>query len=192
MAEAHNATAGHGDGGSTPSDSNRRDFLMLATGAVGAVGGALAAWPFIQQMNPAADTLALATTEVDLSLIEVGQSITIKWRGNPVYIRHRTKAEIDAAKATKLADLPDPEADDKRAKNPEWLIVLGVCTHLGCAPAGQRMGDERGEFGGWYCPCHGSHYDTSGRIRKGPAPKNLPVPYYEFAQNGILHVGKEG
>ena len=192
MAEARNATAGHGDGGETPSESNRRDFLMLATGAVGAVGAELAAWPFIHQMNPAADTLALATSEVDLSLIEAGQSITIKWRGNPVYIRHRTKAEIDAAKAAKLADLPDPEADDIRAKNPQWLIVLGVCTHLGCAPAGQRMGDERGEFGGWYCPCHGSHYDTSGRIRKGPAPKNLEVPYYEFAQNNILRIGKEG
>jgi ubiquinol-cytochrome c reductase iron-sulfur subunit len=185
MAEAHSATAGHGE------DETRRDFLLLATGAIGAVGVALTAWPFIHQMNPAADTLALATTEVDLAPIEVGMSITVKWRGNPVYIRHRTKAEIDAAKNVNLADLPDPEADDKRAKNPEWLIVVGVCTHLGCAPAGQRQGDERGEFGGWYCPCHGSHYDTSGRIRKGPAPKNLPVPDYEFAQNNVLRIGKE-
>jgi ubiquinol-cytochrome c reductase iron-sulfur subunit len=192
MAEAHHATAVHHDGEPGPSEVDRRDFLMLATGAVGAIGAALAAWPFIHQMNPAADTLALATTELDLAPIEVGQRITIKWRGNPVYISHRTKAEIEKARDVKLSDLPDPQADDKRATNPEWLVVVGVCTHLGCAPAGQRLGDERGDYGGWYCPCHGSHYDTSGRIRKGPAPKNLEVPFYEFAQNNILRIGKEG
>jgi ubiquinol-cytochrome c reductase iron-sulfur subunit len=185
MAEAHDATAGHGD------DTTRRDFLFLAAGTMGAIGTALAAWPLIHQMNPAADTLALATIEVDLAPIEVGQSITVKWRGNPVYIRHRTKEEIEAAAKVPMGELPDPAPDSERAKNPEWLVVLGVCTHLGCAPVGQRQGEKRGDFGGWYCPCHGSHYDTSGRIRKGPAPRNLEVPYYEFAQDKLLRIGRE-
>ena len=127
-------------------------------------------------MNPAADTLALATVEVDISAVEVGQAIKVKWRGVPVFIRHRTKAEIDAANAAKPDDLIDPEEDGARAQKPEWLILVGVCTHLGCIPLGTSQGETKGEFDGWFCPCHGSHYDTSGRIRKGPAPKNLPVP----------------
>ena len=151
-------------------DKSRRDFLIISTSAVGAVGTALATWPLVDSMNPAADTLALSTTEVDLAPIEEGQSITVVWRGKPVFVRHRTAAEIKAAEAVSLDDLPDPQADKDRAKKPQWLIMVGVCTHLGCIPLGQKANDPKGEFGGWFCPCHGSHYDTSGRVRKGPAP----------------------
>ncbi|MBT4464768.1 MAG: ubiquinol-cytochrome c reductase iron-sulfur subunit [Rhodospirillaceae bacterium] len=167
----------------------RRDFLLIATSAVGAVGAALAAWPFIDTMNPAADTLALASTEVDLSAIEEGQAITVVWRGKPVFIRKRTVAEIESAEKTNVADLPDPEEDAKRVQKPEWLIMVGICTHLGCIPLGQKAGDPRGEFGGWFCPCHGSHYDTSGRIRKGPAPKNMEVPGYTFLDDTNIRIG---
>lgn len=170
-------------------EQTRRDFLIWSTVAVGAVGTALAVWPFIDQMNPAADTLALASTEVDISQIEVGQSITVIWRGKPVFIRHRTPDEIKAAEAVDLADLPDPQTDDARVQKPEWLIMVGVCTHLGCIPLGQKSGDPKGDFGGWFCPCHGSHYDTSGRIRKGPAPNNLPVPGYEFTSDSTVLIG---
>ncbi|MCK5778996.1 MAG: ubiquinol-cytochrome c reductase iron-sulfur subunit [Rhodospirillales bacterium] len=170
-------------------EQTRRDFLIWSTVAVGAVGTALAVWPFIDQMNPAADTLALASTEVDISQIEVGQSITVIWRGKPVFIRHRTPEEIKEAEAVDLADLPDPQTDDARVQKPEWLIMVGVCTHLGCIPLGQKSGDPKGDFGGWFCPCHGSHYDTSGRIRKGPAPNNLPVPGYEFTSDSTVLIG---
>lgn len=170
-------------------EQTRRDFLIWSTVAVGAVGTALAVWPFIDQMNPAADTLALASTEVDISQIEVGQSITVIWRGKPVFIRHRTAEEIKEAEAVDLADLPDPQTDDARVQKPEWLIMVGVCTHLGCIPLGQKSGDPKGDFGGWFCPCHGSHYDTSGRIRKGPAPNNLPVPGYEFTSDSTVLIG---
>ena len=157
-------------------DKTRRDFLLLSTITVGAAGSALAAWPFLDVMNPAADTLALSTTEVDLAPIEVGQSITVVWQGKPVFIRHRTAEEIKTAEAVALDDLIDPQADKDRVQKPEWLIMVGICTHLGCIPLGQKANDPRGEFGGWFCPCHGSHYDTSGRVRRGPAPKNLVVP----------------
>ena len=167
----------------------RRDFLQLATGAFAAVGGAAVVWPFIQQMNPAADTLALATVEVDISAIEEGQAIKVKWRGVPVFIRHRTKAEIDAANAVSQGDLIDPEEDNVRVKKPEWLVLVGVCTHLGCIPLGTSQGETKGEFNGWFCPCHGSHYDSSGRIRKGPAPKNLPVPEYAFISDSVVKIG---
>ena len=167
----------------------RRDFLLIATGAVGAVGAALAAWPFIHSMNPAADTLALASTGVDLAPVEVGQRITVVWRGKPVFIDHRAEKEIQAAEAVPLSELVDPQPDNERVKKPEWLVVVGVCTHLGCIPLGQKSGDPRGEYGGWFCPCHGSHYDTSGRIRKGPAPLNLAVPPYEFTDETIIKIG---
>ena len=170
-------------------DKSRRDFLLLSTITVGAVGSALAAWPFVDVMNPAADTLALSTTEVDLAPIEVGQSITVVWQGKPVFIRHRTGDEIKAAGAVPLDDLIDPQADTDRAQKPEWLIIVGVCTHLGCIPLGQKPNDPRGEFGGWFCPCHGSHYDSSGRIRKGPAPKNLFVPAYTFLTDTTIKIG---
>ena len=140
-------------------------------------------------MNPAADTLALASTEVDISKIAVGQSITVVWRGKPVFIRHRTADEIKAASSVDMAKLPDPQADKDRVKKPEWLIMVGVCTHLGCIPLGQKTGDTRGDFGGWFCPCHGSHYDTSGRIRKGPAPTNLYVPGYDFVTDTTVKIG---
>jgi len=164
--------------------ATRRDFLYVAAGAFSAVGAAAAAWPFIHQMNPSADVLALSTTEIDLAQIAVGQSITAVWRGKPVFIRHRTADEIKAAQEVVLTDLPDPEPDTKRVQKPEWLIMLGVCTHLGCVPLGQQ-----GEFGGWFCPCHGSHYDTSGRIRKGPAPRNLEVPTYAFLSDTRIKIG---
>ncbi len=176
---AHSADHGHDDG--------RRDFLLLSTLAVGAVGAGLAAWPFIDTMNPSKDVLALATTEVDLSPISEGQSITVIWRGKPVFVRRRTKAEITEAKKT-LGE-KDPEADDKRTKKPEWLVVIGICTHLGCIPLGQKTGDPKGDYNGWFCPCHGSAYDTSGRIRKGPAPTNLAVPPYEFTGDTTIRIG---
>ena len=140
-------------------------------------------------MNPAADVLALSSTEVDLSPIEVGQSITVVWRGKPVFIRRRTAKEITRAKADDTSDLPDPQADADRVQKPEWLILVGVCTHLGCIPLGQRTTEPRGDFGGWFCPCHGSHYDTSGRIRKGPAPENLAVPKYVFVTDTKIKIG---
>jgi ubiquinol-cytochrome c reductase iron-sulfur subunit len=171
------------------SGETRRDFLYLAAGAMGAVGTAAVVWPLIDTMNPSAEVLALASTEVDLSPIEVGQRITVTWRGNPVFIDHRTQEQIDVAEAVELDELPDPQADDTRVQKPEWLVVIGVCTHLGCVPLGQKAGQSRGEFGGWFCPCHGSHYDTSGRIRKGPAPLNLPVPPYEFTGDTTIVIG---
>ena len=170
-------------------DKTRRDFLLLSTVAVGAVGSALAAWPFIDSMNPAADTLALSSTEVDLEPIEEGMSVTVVWRGRPVFIRHRTAAEIKEAEAVPLDDLIDPEADKDRVQKPQWLIMVGVCTHLGCIPIGQKANDKKGDFDGWFCPCHGSHYDTSGRIRKGPAPKNLVVPAYRFLTDTTIRIG---
>ena len=170
-------------------DKTRRDFLLLSTITVGAVGAGLATWPFVDVMNPAADTLALSTTEVDLAPIEVGQSITVVWQGRPVFIRYRTAAEIKEAEAVALSDLIDPQADKDRVQKPEWLIMVGICTHLGCIPLGQKANDPKGEFGGWFCPCHGSHYDTSGRIRKGPAPKNLVVPAYTFLTDTTIKIG---
>lgn len=180
----HASVAGHGEGG-----TSRRDFLYLATGAVGGIGVIALAWPFIDQMNPAADVLALSSIEVDLSPIEVGQRVTVKWRGKPVFIDHRPPEEIKAAEDVPLSDLPDPQADKDRVQKPEWLIVIGICTHLGCVPGGQRLGEARGEFGGWLCPCHGSQYDTSGRIRKGPAPANLVLPAYSFIKDNVVRIG---
>jgi ubiquinol-cytochrome c reductase iron-sulfur subunit len=186
---AQNPGAAAAGAHATGDEPTRRDFLILATGAVGAIGIASVAWPFIHQMNPAADTLALSSTEVDISQVEVGQSITVTWRGRPVFVRHRTADEIGAADAVDVEDLPDPQPDSARVTKPEWLIVVGVCTHLGCIPLGQRTGEPRGDFGGWFCPCHGSHYDTSGRIRKGPAPQNLAVPGYEFLEDTLVKIG---
>ncbi|SBW03924.1 Ubiquinol-cytochrome c reductase iron-sulfur subunit [uncultured Alphaproteobacteria bacterium] len=167
----------------------RRDFLFAAATAVGAAGTALAVWPFVDSLNPAADTRALSTVEVDLAPIAAGQAITVKWRGKPVFIRHRTPQEIEAARAVNVSDLRDPQADDARVQKAEWLIMVGVCTHLGCVPLGQKAGDPHGDFGGWFCPCHGSHYDTSGRIRKGPAPANLAVPDYAFLSDTQVRIG---
>lgn len=162
----------------------RRDFLFLATGAMGAVGAAAAVWPFVSSMNPDASVQALATIEVNISAIAEGQAITVLWRGKPVFVRHRTGAEIEAARETVVSELPDPQKDEDRVQKPEWLVAVGICTHLGCVPVGYQ-----GDYKGWFCPCHGSHYDTSGRIRKGPAPLNLEIPTYTFASDTVIRVG---
>ena len=170
-------------------ENKRRDFLQLSTITIGAVGTAAFIWPFLKSMSPAEDTIALGTTEVDVSQINEGQSITVKWRGKPVFIRKRTTEEIEEAKTVNIADLKDPEDDVDRVKKDEWLVLVGVCTHLGCVPLGQKLTDSKGEYNGWYCPCHGSHYDTSGRIRKGPAPENLAVPPYTFLNDTTIKIG---
>jgi ubiquinol-cytochrome c reductase iron-sulfur subunit len=176
----------------------RRDFLYIATGAVAAVGTVLTAWPLIDQMNPDSAALALAQVEVDVSALDPGMSLTVKWRGKPVFIRNRTDQEIEAAKAVPVAQLPDPVArnanlaadapatDANRAADGReaWLIQIGICTHLGCVPLGQQ-----GNYGGWFCPCHGSQYDTAGRIRQGPAPENLHIPVYSFVSDTKLRIG---
>lgn len=165
----------------------RRDFIILAAQAMGALGAAAVAWPFVDSLNPSADVLALASIEVDISAIAEGQEIKVMWRGKPVFIRHRTAADMDAANAVPLSELRDPEPDAARVKKgkEKWLIMVGVCTHLGCVPLGNMAGDYKG----WFCPCHGSHYDVSGRIRKGPAPTNLIVPPYEFTSDTNVRIG---
>ncbi len=173
----------------TKIDTEKRDFLFLTTGGLAIAGGALTAWSLINTMNPAKDVLALSSTEVDLSPIEEGQALTVMWRGKPVFIKHRTQMEIQEAREVDIESLKHKDLDETRVQNPNWLVVLGVCTHLGCVPLGQKVGDVKGDFGGWFCPCHGSHYDTSGRIRKGPAPLNLEVPPYEFVSEEIIKIG---
>ncbi|MDZ7905463.1 MAG: ubiquinol-cytochrome c reductase iron-sulfur subunit [Cypionkella sp.] len=176
----------------------RRDFLYYATAGAGAVATGAAVWPLVNQMNPSADTRALASIFVDISGVEVGTQLTVKWRGKPVFVRRRTEEEIQAARDTALTDLPDataqnknkPDADASDANRAldeagEWLVMIGVCTHLGCVP----IGNASGEFGGWFCPCHGSHYDTAGRIRKGPAPRNLDVPVAAFIDEATIKLG---
>ncbi len=164
--------------------SERREFLFTVTYTVGAVGVGATIWPLVDQMNPDSSVKALATTEVDVSGVKLGKTITVLWRGKPIFIRRRTQEEIKEASAVDLKDLKDPQKDSDRAKNPEWLVMVGVCTHLGCVPLGNK-----GEYNGWFCPCHGSHYDISGRIRKGPAPNNLEIPKYEFVDNNIIKIG---
>jgi ubiquinol-cytochrome c reductase iron-sulfur subunit len=185
MADAATATPTAGPASGPP----RRDFLKLTTGAMAAVGVGAFAWPFIHSMNPSASVLALASTEVDLAPIAEGQAITVMWRGKPVFVRHRTAEDIAAANDVQLSALPDPQPDSARVQKPQWLVMVGVCTHLGCVPLGQRPTDNRGAFGGWFCPCHGSHYDTSGRIRRGPAPRNLEVPEYTFTAETTIRIG---
>ena len=170
-------------------DDSKRDFLVVSTYALAGVGAASFVWPLIDQMNPAADTLALASTEIDLSSLEEGQSITVKWRGKPVFVRHRTPDEIKQAKEVLIDDMRDPQADADRVVNDKYIVLVGVCTHLGCVPLGQKTGDIKGQYGGWFCPCHGSHYDHSGRIRKGPAPTNLEVPSYKFLSDTLIRIG---
>ena len=167
-------------------DPNRRDFIHIAVVAAAAGAAVGIVWPLVNQMNPAGDTLALASIEFDLSKVAAGQQVVLKWRGQPLFVRNRTPAEIAKAVATPLGDLPDPQTDDARHKpgKPEWLVLIGTCTHLGCVPT---FGG--GDYGGWFCPCHGSHYDTSGRIRKGPAPKNLEVPTYAFLSDTKVKIG---
>ncbi len=189
------------------SDPNRRDFIHIFSIAATAVGSAAVVWPLVHQMNPDASVLALSTKEVDLSAVEVGQAIKVFWQGKPVFIRKRTPAEIEAAEATPLSALVDDNArnanlqsgaeasDNARTTSadgkatPEWLVLVGVCTHLGCIPLGTSSGENKGDYGGWFCPCHGSHYDTAGRIRKGPAPENLAVPPFEFVSDTVVRIG---
>ncbi len=176
----------------------RRDFLYYATAGAGVVATGAAVWPLVNQMNPSADVQALSSIFVDVSAVEVGTQLTVKWLGKPVFIRRRSPEEIESARATDLAELPDPLAEN--ANKPEadasdqnrtmdeageWLVMMGVCTHLGCVP----LGDGAGDFGGWFCPCHGSHYDAAGRIRKGPAPRNLPVPVAVFEDETTIKLG---
>ncbi|MBB5576543.1 MULTISPECIES: ubiquinol-cytochrome c reductase iron-sulfur subunit [Rhizobium] len=189
----------HTTTGETTGEPTRRDFLYLTTGMAGAVGAVAVAWPFIDQMRPDASALALASIEVDVSSLEPGMSMTVKWRGKPVFIRNRTQKEIDDAKGAQISDLKDPVARnanlpaDAQATDvarsagdgkENWLVMVGVCTHLGCIPLGQA-----GEYGGWFCPCHGSVYDTAGRIRHGPAPQNLAIPVYAFTAEKKIKVG---
>lgn len=167
----------------------RRDFLYVATGAFATLGAGVAIWPLIDNLNPSASVLEGASVEISLAPIEVGQRVSVMWRDKPVFIDRRTLNQIALAQSDDFADLRDPQADNDRVKDVEWLIVVGVCTHLGCVPLGQRDGDSLGDWGGWFCPCHGSHYDTSGRIRKGPAPRNLEVPPYRFTDTDTVVIG---
>lgn len=172
-------------------DESKRDFIYLATGAAAAAGAAAVAWPLVAQMGKAADTLSAGSIEIDLSRVAEGQQLKMLWRGKPVFVRHRTAEEIAEAENTNVEDCPDPQADGDRLipdlngnLRPQYLVMVGVCTHFGCVPVG-----ENGDFGGWYCPCHASHYDTSGRIRKGPAPKNMAIPPYQYISENVIKVG---
>ena len=163
---------------------SRRSFIHQTSGALGAIAVVSAGWPLVNQMNPSKDVEALSKVEVDLTNLDEGRSTTVMWRGKPLFIKHRTKKEIKEANDVNIDDLPDPQTDKERVKNPKYLVLVGVCTHLGCVPA-----SDKGEYNGWFCPCHGSHYDTSGRIRKGPAPTNLEIPPYEFTNESTIIVG---
>ncbi len=197
----------HNGGVSEDGEPTRRDFIHIFGAMTAAVGAGAVLWPLVSQMNPDASVLALSTKDVDLSAVEVGQAIKVMWQGKPVFIRHRTPEEIREAEATPLSALKDdvarndnlsgaPEATDAArvtasdgVARPEWLILVGVCTHLGCIPLGTSAGENRGDYNGWFCPCHGSHYDMAGRIRKGPAPENLPVPTYQFVSDTVVKIG---
>ena len=184
-------------------DVTRRDFIYIATGAFVAIGAAGALWPAIDQMNPDASALSLASVDLDLAPIQPGQAVTVMWRGKPVFVRNRTPEEVQKAKVVPLDDLKDPDArvlgvtaelpatDENRTKpgKENWLIMIGICTHLGCIPKGQSPADEKGPYGGWFCPCHGSMYDTAGRIRQGPAPRNLDIPPYQFVADTKVKIG---
>ena len=167
----------------------KRDFLQLTTAAFTVVGVGAIAWPFVASLAPSKDVLAMASTEVDLTPITEGQSITVMWRGKPVFVRHRTATEIATARAVPVSELKDPAPDQSRIRRDPWLVVVGVCTHLGCVPLGQKPTDAKGDYNGWFCPCHGSHYDASARIRKGPAPTNLEVPDYAFTSDRAIRIG---
>lgn len=172
-------------------DPTKRDFLNLLTGSAVVIGVGALVWPFIDSMAPAKDVLALSSIEVDLSPVQAGQGITVVWRGKPVFVRSRTPEEIKAAQSVQNNQLIDPQSDADRVKagKEKWLVVVGICTHLGCVPLGNKTSDQRGDYGGWFCPCHGSQYDTSGRVRKGPAPANLALPPYAFVGDTKIKIG---
>jgi len=180
-----------GEGLPGASEVRRRDFINIAAVSFAGVGAVAVVIPLIDQMNPSADVLALASTEVDISAIQPGQAIKTTFRSQPLFVRHLTPAEIAAAEKVDVSSLRDPQTLDERTVDgkKEWLITMGVCTHLGCVPLGAAEGENRGEFGGYFCPCHGSHYDTAARIRKGPAPKNLEVPEFSFTSDTAILVG---
>ncbi len=187
----------------TGEEPNRRDFIHIAAGAFLLIGGAAALWPLVDQMNPDASTLSAGTIEVDIAPIEPGQAITVMWRGKPVFVRHRTPEEIEAANQVDVSDLVDPQVNamGEQAGLPatdanitadgheKWLVVIGICTHLGCIPQGNKPSESRGDWGGWFCQCHGSHYDTAGRVRKGPAPRNLELPIFAFTSDTSIQLG---
>ncbi len=182
--------AGHEPG----ADASKRDFLKLVAASGAAILTGALAWPFINSMEPSADVLALGSVEVDLAPIPVGQAITVLWRGKPMFIRHRTDKEIKEAQDVTVAQLIDPsfpalDSDRVKAKHDQWLVVIGICTHLGCIPLGNKPTDPRGDYGGWFCPCHGSQYDTSGRVRHGPAPLNLGLAPYAFTTDTKIQIG---
>jgi ubiquinol-cytochrome c reductase iron-sulfur subunit len=188
------ATAEHTEGkapGGPDGEIRRRDFINIAAVSFAGVGSVALLYPLVNQMNPSADVLALASIEVDVSQIQPGQAIKTIWRKQPIFIRNLTPAEIQEANAVPLRSLRDPQtlADRTLEGRENWLITLGVCTHLGCVPLGAAEGENKGEYGGYFCPCHGSHYDTAGRIRKGPAPINLEVPEYEFTSDTVVRIG---
>ena len=172
-------------------DPSKRDFLKLLTGSAAVIGAASLAWPFIDSMNPAGDVLALSSVDVDITPIVEGQAITVVWRGKPIFVRNRTPKEIKEAEDVKMSELIDPVPDKDRVKagHDKWLVVIGICTHLGCVPLGNKPTQPRGEWGGWFCPCHGSQYDTSGRVRHGPAPANLVLPPYAFTSDTKIKIG---
>jgi len=184
------ATA-HAPGEDHVQDPGKRDFLKLVTAASAAVGVGALAWPLIDSMNPSSDVLALSSVEFDLAPVPVGSAVTVVWRGKPVFVRHRSAEEIKLAQGVSPGQLADPAADQDRVKpgKDQWLVVVGICTHLGCVPLGNKPTEARGEYGGWFCPCHGSQYDTSGRVRHGPAPVNLPVPPYAFLSDTKIKIG---
>jgi ubiquinol-cytochrome c reductase iron-sulfur subunit len=185
MTTSQKTIAGHKD------KKPRRDFLILTSSAMGAIGTACFMWPFINSFNPAADVLAFSTIDVDLKPIQVGQAITVMWQGKPVFIRNRTPQEVAQVRAVPLDKLIEPESDQKRVIESQWIVVIGICTHLGCVPLGQKPTDPRGDYDGWFCPCHGSMYDISGRVRKGPAPLNLYLPPYKFVNPTLIRIGQE-
>jgi ubiquinol-cytochrome c reductase iron-sulfur subunit len=185
------ASADHAHGGPHGGDVTKRDLLQLITLAGAAIGAGAIAWPLIDSMNPSKDVLALSSVEVDLAPVVEGQGITIVWQGKPIFVRHRTPDEIKSAEDVKLSDLIEPQSDQARVKpgHDQWIVLIGICTHLGCVPLGNKPSDPRGDWGGWFCPCHGSQYDTSGRVRHGPAPANLALPPYAFESDTKIKVG---
>jgi ubiquinol-cytochrome c reductase iron-sulfur subunit len=188
MADSSAASvAHHGE----PADASKRDFLKLVTGAAAGIGAVAFGWALVDSMNPSKDVLALSSIEVDLTPIVAGQGITVLWQGKPIFVRHRTDVEIKEAEDVKLSDLIEPQTDAARVKpgHAQWIVLIGICTHLGCIPLGNKPTDPRGEWGGWFCPCHGSQYDTSGRVRHGPAPLNLYLPPYAFESDTKVKIG---
>jgi ubiquinol-cytochrome c reductase iron-sulfur subunit len=194
---SHAATHGYAPGGLVPGGHapdggvSKRDFLKLVTGAAAAIGGVAFAWTLIDSMNPAQDVLALSAVDLDISKIAEGSGITVMWQGKPIFVRYRTPAEIKSAQDVQMSQLIDPAPDSARvqAGHDQWIVLVGICTHLGCIPLGNKPTDPRGDWGGWFCPCHGSQYDTSGRVRHGPAPANLALPPYAFESDSKIKIG---